>query len=316
MHGIKQALWEEYSLRINRVQDYIETNLSEALSLKELSRIANFSSFHFHRIFLLLTGERLFEYIQRVRLEKAAFFLIANPAMEIVQIALACGFSNQASFAKAFKKYYGVNASQFRIQQGVKRQGVTTESNMRKVSSNQFHYNNHIGHRPRASFITDTGMAYQVEVKQVPAMKVIYLRHRGAYKENAELFKGLFNQLFQWAHERGLMSEETKWLTLFHDNLDLTEEDKLRISLCMAVSEEVEAEGEIGSRIIAEGKYAVGRFLLKDDQYQEAWDAMYGHWLPGSGYQPDDRLSFEHYPENLLETSRKVEIYIPVKPLW
>lgn len=47
----KQALRAEYVGRINRVMDYIETHLDGDLSLATLAHVANFSEFHFHRIF-------------------------------------------------------------------------------------------------------------------------------------------------------------------------------------------------------------------------------------------------------------------------
>ena len=59
-------------------------------------------------------------------------------------------------------------------------------------------------------------------------------------------------------------------------------------------------------------------FLLDAHQYKEAWDIIYGEWLPGSGYQPDDRPCFEVYLNNPDEHPEKksiVDMYIPVKPL-
>ena len=41
----------EYRSRINRVMDYIDIHLDQPLELKSIAEIANFSPFHFHRIF-------------------------------------------------------------------------------------------------------------------------------------------------------------------------------------------------------------------------------------------------------------------------
>ena len=70
---------DEYIFRVNRVIDYIETNIDKDLSLEDLARIANFSQFHFHRIFRAIVGETLNRFIQRMRVEKAATQLMANP---------------------------------------------------------------------------------------------------------------------------------------------------------------------------------------------------------------------------------------------
>jgi len=59
--------------------DYIEKNLSEKLTLEKLAGIANFSAYHFHRLFKAFVGETLFQFIQRVRLERAADVLVNHP---------------------------------------------------------------------------------------------------------------------------------------------------------------------------------------------------------------------------------------------
>jgi AraC family transcriptional regulator len=64
----KTTLQADYRQRINRVIDYIESHLDENLTLETLAYIACFSKFHFHRIFQSVTGERLSECIQRLRL--------------------------------------------------------------------------------------------------------------------------------------------------------------------------------------------------------------------------------------------------------
>ena len=40
----------EYLQRIYKVQDYIESNMNDSLSIEELADVAGFSKFHFHRI--------------------------------------------------------------------------------------------------------------------------------------------------------------------------------------------------------------------------------------------------------------------------
>jgi AraC family transcriptional regulator len=164
-----------------------------------------------------------------------------------------------------------------------------------------------------------TNISFNVEVKEIPDLHVVYIRHTGPYKGDSALFQRLFEKLFKWANARGLVNfPETQMITVYHDNPEVTDENKLRISVCLTAPENTEVDGEIGKMKVSGGKYAVGHFELKADQYQDAWDTIYGKWLPESGYQPDDRACFELYlnnpgehPENL----HVVDIYIPVKPL-
>lgn len=71
----KRQSKNEYLRRIHKVQDYIEENLSYTLVLAELADIAGFSKYHFHRIFRAITNESLLQYVNRVKLERAAFLI-------------------------------------------------------------------------------------------------------------------------------------------------------------------------------------------------------------------------------------------------
>lgn len=110
----KRYLRQEYISRINRVIDYIEDNIDSQLNLEILSRVANFSRFHFHRMFSAFMGETLNSFIKRLRVEKAASILIDNPKYSITEIAFNCGFSSSAAFSRAFKEYLNMSASYFR----------------------------------------------------------------------------------------------------------------------------------------------------------------------------------------------------------
>ena len=76
--------------------------------------MAAFSPFHFHRVFRTVTGETLFGFIQRLRLERAAGVLLAVPDRSVLEVALDHGFASAATFARAFKAYFGTSATEWR----------------------------------------------------------------------------------------------------------------------------------------------------------------------------------------------------------
>ncbi|NLJ39525.1 MAG: helix-turn-helix transcriptional regulator, partial [Candidatus Atribacteria bacterium] len=124
----------QYWSRINLAVDYIEKNLDRNFTLEEIAAVAGFSKFHFHRIFHIFIGETFFQFIQRLRLEKAATLLLNDPVKPITNIALECGFANSASFAKSFKQYFGYTATDWRNQIHTT---FTEESNLGKIGSKQ-----------------------------------------------------------------------------------------------------------------------------------------------------------------------------------
>ena len=111
----KKGLNTEYISRINRTFDYIESNIEKPLTLEELATVANFSKFHFNRIFQSIVGETPFQFILRVRLEKAATSIITNKNESISEIAYKCGFSDISIFSRNFKSYFQFSATQYRV---------------------------------------------------------------------------------------------------------------------------------------------------------------------------------------------------------
>lgn len=291
-----------YVGQIQRVQDYIENHLEECLSLKQLSEIAFFSEFYFSRLFKLVSGEPIYSFIKRLRLEKAAFRLLAARDELITDIAISVGFENSSSFAKAFKTAYGISASDYR------------ESKNGQAILEAFIYNRDI------DFYEYYQTLIQLEpigiaVKELPQKHLIYKRYTGPYKGDKDLFSSLFTELYQWANIHEVYDTKYQWFTLYHDFGSVTEEEALRVSVCMEIDEPIEVVDTIGNYQLEKGLYVVGRFEVTTEGYQTAWDYMYLHWLPSSVYVHDDRFSFETYPpvKSSQKGARVVDICIPVR---
>ncbi len=323
-----EHLRQEYISRINCVLDYIEMNLHEQLSLEKVAEVAHFSPYHFHRIFSAMMGEPLNRFIQRLRVEKAATSLRAYPSQSVTQIALSCGFGSSASFARAFKEYYKISASEWRRQKinnpgktnskDGKHHGISGEVNIYSSIYFSSAPNKQLW-RIEMKDKKQNLLKAEVEVKNLPEQTVAYVRHVGAYAGDASLFAKYITKLFKWAGPRGLLNfPVTQQLNIYHDDPNLTDESKLRLSIGITVPPNTETSGEIGKMKVPAGKYAIARFELKEDQFEEAWDAVYGGWLPQSGYQPGDGFCFEichNNPEEHPEHKHAVDICIPVKPL-
>lgn len=321
MVGLLLAMREEYISRINRVIDYIENNIDEDFSLKTLSEVACFSQYHFHRIFKAMVNETLNQFILRVKLEKAAGQLLSQPKKSITDIATEFGFSGSAAFARAFKNQFNMNASQWRDTYKAENSKICkTNSNNRKAYSSTSFYIDTTSSKQKWRITMPNDVTANIEVKQMADLDVAYIRHIGPYKGNAELFKDLFTRLMTWAGPRNLINfPETKMLSVYHDNPNITDEDKLRLSVCITVPKSTAVDGEIGKMVVSGGTYAVAHFELSgSEDYEKAWNYIYGSWLPDSGYQPADGVCFESYlnnPEEHPDGIHIVEIYVPLKPL-
>ena len=320
----------EYISRMNAVLDYIEDNISGNLSLEKLADVAGFSRFHFHRIFTAITGETTNQFIRRIRLEKGATKLLMHPDKSITVIAMECGFKTSASFAKAFKEHFKLSASDWRkksLSEEKNSKIGQTDSNIGKEHEDKNRYIKFVVGSgteliEKSSELRGNLMLFEknveVKINDLPEKNVAYVRHTGPYKGDVELFGSLFGKMCKWAGARQLINNESEWIIVYHDNPELTEAERLRTSVCLTVPEETNVDGEVGKMKIPAGKYAMGHFEIASDQYESAWNYMYGAWLPDSGFQPDDRPCFEiclNSPDEHPEKKHIVEICIPVKPL-
>lgn len=313
---------KEYLSRINRAMDYIENNLSEELNLEKIAGAAHFSKFHFHRIFKAFTDETPSQYITRLRLEKAATQLINFTDLSITRIALDCGFSSSAVFARSFKDYYGVSASQWRDETIVKSNNEEYDRKNCKIDSRigkEFKYIPPyiwVEIKNNGGVTMTNNQKVEIEVKKTTDRRVAYVRHIGDYKGNSELFEGLFGKLCRWAGPRGLLNKEPEFICVYHDNPEITNEDQLKVSVCLTVGDDVEISGDVNEMKIPAGLYAVGKFRIDVSEYQEAWNTMFMDWLPESGYQPAEGLCYElslNDPGTDPEGKHEVAIHIPVE---
>lgn len=304
----------EYISRINKTFDYIDSNLDKPLTLEELASVASFSRFHFSRIFHSIVGETPFQFIQRVRIEKAAMLLLTNRKMNISDIATKCGFSDLSVFSRNFKSCFGVSPTSYRVNNPQNSNLSQTESKSSQSEAKAVPY--FCPELQTIKWRTNMKLNKSVEIKELPKMTLAYIRHIGPYKGDDKLFEGLWNRLFAWAGPRGLIGgKDFRSLVIYHDDPGVTIEDKLRMSVCITVPPETKVDGEIGKMELDAAKYVIARFEVNAQQFQEAWDWLYGEWFPASGYQPDEKPCFEMYPEEPRDGKFVVDICVPVKPM-
>jgi len=308
---LQQQSRKEYFQRINRVVDYIDAHLDEDHSLEELSRVAHFSPFHFHRIFRALTGETLNNYIKRIRLQRAGSMLLTDHERPVAEVADLCGFNSQAVFCRAFRAHFGLNTGEFRQKYlEEKRKNGQFESKMDQASEEgSMYFSDEFLNLNR-----QMNMEKNIAVKDMPAMDLIYCRHLGPFDQIGQAYE----KLFKWAGPRGLLRfPETKTVTVYHDDPKVVDPGKVRQSACITVDADARAEGEFGKMHLPGSRCAVGSFKVQPHQFGEAWDAVC-RWLADSGYQPADGLPFEYYPEehsDEIPPTFSVDICVPVKPL-
>lgn len=306
----------EYEKRVNRVVDHIRDHLANELSLVGLARVAAFSPFHFHRVFTAITGETLFGFIQRVRIEKAAGALRNHPGQSVLQVALDHGFSSAATFARAFKAHFGMSATEWRRGGAERwRAGRLPERNPGKQLRNPGKARRR-GRPDTPRKHTEEG-TMNVHVRELPAHHVAYMRYVGPY--GAHGIPELWAKLRKWMEARDLLSDARITLGVGYDDPSITEAQKCRYDACLVVPQSFQPDKWVNVMDIPGGKYAVSEFRGTAHEIQGAWDRVFSTWLPTSGYEPDDRPCFEVYRGNPTVDAKKgifrCDLCLPVRSL-
>ncbi len=99
---------------VRRAIKYIDQNLSEQQSLAEVAAVAGMSPNYFSSLFHAVSGITLWEYVNSRRIDMAIRCLNDDEQMNILDIALKCGFNNTANFNKTFKKVTGMTPKEYR----------------------------------------------------------------------------------------------------------------------------------------------------------------------------------------------------------
>jgi AraC family transcriptional regulator len=299
---------DEYLRRIHAVQDYIEEHADTVPSLAQLANIGCFSKYHFHRLFRALTGETLLQYVNRIKMERAASYLAHSPQITVTDIAYHYGFSDSAVFSRSFKHHFGISPTAFR-------QKHSKNCKDGRINFPYTHGNQEQTIRSDTMSVTATS----VDMTEFD-LRVIYIRYTGSYQELAEVIPSMIQKLYGFAMSQQLLDpKNAKILSVYHDNPDLTDEAQLRTSLCITIHKDAKVveQSDIGIMNI-DGQYAVGHFELQPQDYGAAWHYMYGEWLPGSGTQPRDTFPFEVYvsdPSQNPGGKQLLDVCLPVEPL-
>jgi AraC family transcriptional regulator len=279
-----------YAKRFDAVLVHIEAHLEDALSVEALSRIANFSKFHFHRQFAAYVGMPVARYVQLLRLRKAAYRLASREFCSVLDAALDAGFDSPEAFSRAFKRAFGMAPSAFRQQPNWQAWSATF---VVPYLSRKF--------------------TMQVKIVDFSATRVAALEHVGP--------PGLVNEsvrkFVEWRKQSGQSPvASSRTFGIPRNNPDTTPAEEFRFDICGEIHEAVAANAYgIRELVIPGGRCAVVRHTGSTDNVGETVYPFYRDWLPASGEELRDHPLFFHYlsvfPETPLD-QWQTDIYIPI----
>ena len=95
---------------LNEITEYIDNNLEEKINYDNLARMLGVNTYTLQRLFTMIAGLSLSEYIRKRRLSCAGYDLYEDNS-KVIDVAIKYQYDNPTSFSRAFEKFHGIKPS-------------------------------------------------------------------------------------------------------------------------------------------------------------------------------------------------------------
>lgn len=271
---------------VNQAINYIMQHIGEEIRIEDVAKHCNFSKYHFSRIFKAETGESIYAFIKRLKLEQSAFRLKVERGKTITDIGFEYGYS-PSNYSSVFKEYHNASPMEFRKK-------ITQHSMMHPFYPNTVN--------DMESF---EECNKKISIEYMEDLYVIYERRIGNYQNLGKNWAEFLEKYKEYLTEKTLLLEST------FDDASITDVNNCLYDICMSVDKSCTLNN---TNTIQGGKFAVYHFKGFPQQIYTAYQNMFNVWFPNSKYRIDKRYGFDCYREINCDTMDMViDIYIPIE---
>lgn len=279
---------------IQKAIDYIEDHLTEDIDYNNVAAVAYSSSHHFQRVFSILSGMTLGEYIRSRRLTLAGSEL-ASSDVKIIDVALKYGYESPDSFTKAFQKFHGISPSQVR----------KDSNNLKSFSRLSI----------ELSLKGGSIMNYRIEKKNT----ITLIGHRIGCNGKLENVDNAFTQTKQhWLNSRDLQcymktirNNNSIWYDIYTDFKD----DEF--SHIIAVDSDIDiSDNKLEEIVILEHLYVIfetEHCESPDDLLPSFMKRIVSEWLPSTDYVISNHPQINKVYFEKDYSKRYIEVWIPIE---
>lgn len=274
--------------------EYMESNLDNDLFIEDIATIACMSKFHFQRMFNMLTGYTVSEYIRNRRITVAAQELI-NSRSKVIDVAMKYGYESPESFTKAFRRIHGISPSV-----------------ARKSSQSLKAY-------PKLSFQIqlkgDVEMDYKIVEKEAFTVIGKSIRTTTIGGENNRKIATFWDE----SNRNGFTDKLAKncgSLGIIGICMDFDKQQENLTYLIGAEKNIEQTPSDWEMRQIPSAAWAVFPvYGAMPDAMPRVWERIFSEWFPGTGYEHAGGPELEVYPSKDDPSSEDYysEIWIPIK---
>lgn len=274
------------SILIKQSIDYIMQHIDEDISIGDVADYCNYSKYHFSRIFKAETGESIYSFIKRLKMERSALMLKLEKDKSITDIGVSYGYSS-SNYSSAFRKHHHISPAEFR-----KAMNTT-------IAPNPFYSDK------QARFQSFKEYNQQIIIKELDEFLVIYERYIGNYIELGKNWLEFTEKYDEFIKDDTLLMER------FYDDPSITGVEQCLYELCMTVDQNCSLDNVT---IIPGGKFAIFRFEGLIQDIFAAFQGVFTVWLPESGYEMRESYGLDIYRDLNRESMQVImDLCIPIK---
>jgi AraC family transcriptional regulator len=256
--------------------EYILLNIGDNITLEKVADHCHMSVSYFSKIFKEQTGQSVYAFIKRIKMEQSAMRLKMESDRDITDIGADYGYSS-SNYSSAFSQYHKKSPSVFRNNVQIRQEEVQM-------------------------IIDAINAKIRIEIR--PDYLVIYERSIGNYKEMKEAWCW-FTDKYQ-----DDIDEDTIFFERTFDDPTITNTDRCIYDICMTTK----TPEKYKNRCILEGgKFVVYTYKGYLDNIFPLNQQLVSIWFPASHYQIDDRYSYDRYYKVEEDGYMEFDICIPVK---
>lgn len=270
---------------VNKSIDYILAHLEEPISIEDVANQLSFSKYYFCRMFKEETGEGVYSFIKRLKVEQSAIDLKLQKDKRITDIGLDYGYS-ASNYSSLFKEHYQLSPNDYR------------KSLEGSTISNPFY--------PQKQEVLDTFEDYQkkVELKELNDLNVIYERMLGNYAELKSSWSAL-------VEENAYYDDTTVMIEKFYNDPAVAIDGHSICDLCFTLNEEIK---EKNTMVITGGTYAIYPYKGQIEDIFRVMQGFFRIWLPESSYQMREKYGLTIYRKIDWENDYvQLDMCIPVE---
>ncbi len=271
---------------VSRSIEYIMQHLDEEITIEDVADYCHFSKYYFSRIFKAETGESIYAFIKRLKMEQSALRLKIEKYRSITDIGFDYGYS-PSNYSSVFKKHHRISPAEFR----------------KRINATNVHHPFYTDNLTRLKAFEEYDR--HISIQELDDWFVIYERYIGNYS-NLDKNWGEFIEKY-----KRYLTEDTLLIERSYDDPSITKVEQCLYDICMTVDKNCSLDNVT---VIQGGKFAVYRFEGLIKEIFAVYQGIFIIWLPSSGYEIDDRYGLDIYREVNCEKMYVVmDICIPVK---